>query len=261
MNQPAKDHAFVLRALLAAAHIVTSIAAVEARLGSINLSIDLACYTLALSQISLAGIWVVMGRSLTVVRWSALIALFGLWLPLLWRPFEDNYLLLNGMAWQAAALIVAMLAMHWRGLRMINILSIARADEVEPASKSATGTAPRQFHLEHLFLLTTIVAACVGAGRFLNLSSSAWRMTLLLGLANAAVATATCWAMFSTRNFLTRLALLLVVVPLAAAALCFGLGMYRWPFVVLSMLHCLVVAVSLWIFRLCGFRLVHAYEL
>src|SRR5688500_2487762 len=102
MNQPTQDPAFILRALLAAAHITASIAAAEA-MSRFDAAVDpprLVCFALAMAQISLASIWVVTGRTLALLRWGALIALFGLWLPLLWRDFEDNYVLLNNMVWQ-----------------------------------------------------------------------------------------------------------------------------------------------------------------
>jgi hypothetical protein len=257
MNDPAQDQPFVLKALLAAAHLVTSVAAAESMSKGVDLDFDLARLVgcaLAMSQISLASIWVVMGRSRVVFRWGALITLYGFWSHFLWRPFEDNYVVLNNMVWQAAALILAMWALHWRGLRMIDLLSLATPDDRGPTSTAVRGEA-RQFHLEHLFLITTVVAACVGAGRFMNFSGSSWRTTLILGLANAGVATALCWAIFSTRQFSQRLGLILAAVPLGGCALWFSSHWWE-PIAGLYTLHCLLAALSLWIFRLCGYRLV-----
>ncbi len=253
MDQPAKDHAFVLRALLAAAHIVASIAAAEAMPGPTDVGFDYArqaTYTLAWSQISLACIWVVMGQTLVLIRWVALLTVFGFWLPLQWRPFENNFVPLNIMVWQTAGLVLILVALHWRGLRIVNVLS----------TRDKEAVAAKQFHLEHLFLVTTVVAAGVGAARFLDFDLG-WRRTLLVGLANAAAATAVGRAMLSTQHALIRSGLTLVAVFVVTGIVSWFFS-HEWaPLVGLFVLHCLFLAISLWIFRLCGFRLCRSCEL
>jgi hypothetical protein len=254
MNQPAQDHAFILRALLAAAHITGSIAAAEAMPGPTDGGFDYArqaTYALAWSQVSLACLWVVMGQTFVLIRWVALVTVFGFWLPLQWRPFENNFVPLNIMVWQAAGLVLLLVALHWRGWRIVNVLSTRDNQE---------GVAAKQFHLEHLFLITTVVAAGVGAGRFLDFDLW-WRRALLLGLANAAAATVICRAMLSTQHASIRFGLTFVAVFVVTGVFSWLMS-YEWePLVGLYVLHSLLLAISLWIFRLCGFRLCRSCEL
>jgi hypothetical protein len=256
MNQQAREHAFVLAALLAAAHMLVSITAVEAMSKSTTIDFDYArivSYALAMSQISLAAIWAVVGRTMVLLRWGALVVLYAVWSSLLWRPFEDIFVPLNSLVWQAAGLIAAMLVLHWRGLRMMSIVQQPIRLSIDDALPAATG--PRQFHLEHLFLLMTAVAACVGTSRLLGFAASSWRISSLLGLANAGAAAAICWAIFAPRQFLLRLGVSLGAVFTGGCAL--GLVAHGWqPLAGLYLFHGLLLAVSLWIFRLCGFRLV-----
>src|SRR5262245_60427547 len=102
MDQTVKEQAFVLKALLAAAHVVTSVAAIDT-MSRAGLGFDYgraASCALAMSQISLASMWIVAGQTRPLFRWGTLFGLFAFWLPQLWRDLDDNYVLLNNLIWQ-----------------------------------------------------------------------------------------------------------------------------------------------------------------
>jgi hypothetical protein len=142
---------------------------------------------LALSQCVLLATWAVLGTSPFALRILALAAGVGAWPLALDSVFHlprDNrwYVLFTTHA------ALALLGALWHRLRGIRWMMLNGRDA---RGRSAALSAPWQFSLAHLFVITSFAALAAVQIRQSNLTSAVWVHLTLLAGSSAAIGTAT----------------------------------------------------------------------
>ena len=220
-------------------------------------------FSLSMAQVSLVALWAglagksapwrVIGLVLVVVLWTALLAaVLDYASPREIASFWTVLLLA-----QAVAIFMPLSVARAVGLRMV---SVGDLDAVKAAS---TGRSRLQFSLGYLLAWTTAVAVTLGLLKYtvdyrtLFPYPGVWWKLFVLAVGHAAIALAALWALLGTRWLGLRLPALFLIT--AAAIVCDS-WLARldpfWASALLCLVQALWLAGSLWVFRVCGYRVV-----
>jgi hypothetical protein len=205
----------------------------------------------AFAQTSIFAIWLGIGRGPLIVRLAALIAVIAFWSCVLSTVWTF------GLASLSASVVLGVLLLRALGY----VLSI-----VDPAGPSAAGDSRFQFSLWDVFLwMTAAAGVAYGARYFDNIGYAPWFATALITLPFSITAVWALWSVLSLGNPAGRIVLLVGIAFLLGAV-----GHY-WRIADAAMsqkvvhcaanggmcvLHALVIAAVLFVFRMAGYRLV-----
>lgn len=202
---------------------------------------------LAFSQISLATIWAGTARRRVWLKFLSVPATMAAWLVVFIQVGPgDAMTILWLFGVQFLGVIFPLLVARLLGVRL------AIPETVAGSSR------PLQFSIGHLMLLTAAVAGVVAIGRNLDVPNMGSEREILLAPAFSLIALLAVWAALGTGRILFRLLLLLMLAP------AIGVGMAQllmpatdqlFAFALLNGLQAVLLAGSLWIFRLGGYRL------
>jgi len=211
-------------------------------------SLPLALFVgLAFAQSSLLGIWAGLGGG----AW---------WLRLVGLAVASSCL--------AVGVCICVNELEWAGFFLFTftavvlmvVLAIFRCFRFRicfPASEFDART-ELQFGIRHLLILTVVVAVTFAVGRHVRLSLSDIQMlprVVIIASAPFLVGVLSPWAMFGERLLVIRGVILLVIAAGAGWGLdrMLGIGSAFW--VVISLAEAVLLMASLFVVRLCGYRL------
>lgn len=267
MNEPVANredaiaHSYQLRVLVPlwlVATLLVNTACLAAVAGMSSWQFNLLTATLlalAFSQISLAAIWAGLGAGRFVLRFIAAIAVAGGWLGLLSWVGPNATELLGLLGLQMLCVCGPLLLARVFGIRL------TRGDQTPLDHR------PLQFGIAHIMAWTTVVAAMMGLARVIPLPSQNAVRELMLGPIFATLALLAVWAALGTSHVGLRLLVVLLASPLL------GLGAYKMltppqapqefplEFALMTGLQGVLLAGSLWIFRLGAYRLTRKSKL
>jgi hypothetical protein len=204
---------------------------------------------LAFSQISLAAIWAGLGAGRFLLRLITAVAVGAGWLGLLSLVGPNPRGLLALLGLQILCVCGPLLLARAFGIRLMH------------RDRIPLGRRPLQFGIAQIMLWTAIIAVLLGLGRVVPLPEQISDREMMLGPIFASLALLAVWAALGTSHVALRLMVVLSVSPLL------GIGaqvflMRPQPskdnlleFAVMTGLQGVLLAGSLWIFRLGGYRL------
>jgi len=225
----------------------------------------LTIYALATSQASLAAIWLALGRSWLSLRLLAAVLVAVAWSVLMDFPMETAIPMLRA-AW--FTLLATQMALAGIPLALARACGLSVAQErtrFAPVDAHAA-LRPAQFSLLYLLSWITSVAVMLGTVQWvcLGLSFRAWHdledfdLVLVIAAGNALLALAVLWGALGARWLIVRV----LLPPVLAVAVVFAIAAIALhevdlpPFVVFYFLEMLLLASSLAVVRIAGYRLV-----
>ena len=216
---------------------------------------------LALSQVSLAGIWAGLGKKSTPWRLAAAVLLPVLWSRALQKVTRENAV----AAWLAltltpALLVVAVLFIARRvGVRLVRGAEGARIE---------TSGQGLQFSLRDLFAWTTATAVVLGIAKWLTPWESLWlpeglSRIMLVSISTTAIPFSALWTALGRKRLSARM-ISLLAIPAGLVLLVFGRPYFcsyapttrdLVDFPLFFAVETFLLLGSLWVFRVAGYRL------
>lgn len=216
------------------------------------------CAAVRYTQLSLAGVWLVLGRTSGPLRLLGVATVVAVW-STVWLLFVDdsaglaNWLAANSLMLLCAA--AGMLVLRLSGMRIIDLY--------QPDDPPTRPYAPRQFSILYLLGWITVVAIVLGVAKYLLAGRRVspglvdqWEDLAFLG-GQTAITVVTVWAVLSTVAIQKRVLGLVVCIALAYGANSVAFTHDELPVAALfPALEALLLAAVLVVIRVLGFRLV-----
>ena len=220
---------------------------------------DILFFALPFSQISVAGIWLALGRAPSPLRILGAGGVLIGWISL--AHYQESFLLPSEYAILFLAILASVTALalvaRLRGFRFTEISASASKDIANPG--------PWQFTIARMLAWTTVLAILLGVLKWIGVFSEypQWSPVeslvalVLLGPGRAVVALAALWAAFGTRLIIARI---LVLALAEAASISFPYltgspGPLDLRLLAVLALEAAFLLGSLLFFRLLGYRL------
>jgi hypothetical protein len=214
--------------------------------------------TLAFGQTSLAAIYAGLGAGPFLARCgiaAGAVLAWG-WMLDAWRPQRDHdhHYFHVSLAVQTLFVWLPLWSMRLTGVRLINT---EHGNPSRPFDDQ-----PMQFTLRHLMLASTGLAILLTGLRSADLSSGDWKQLLVISAGFAAVALIAVWTALGTSATAFRPIVLTVLAPSLGVAMDWnltrlgGIGI----FFTIDTAQAALVAGSLWIFRMGGYRMMRVIQ-
>ena len=218
-------------------------------------------FALAFSQVSLASIWVALGRLSAPWRLTGAFLVVAAWSVAL------SYNLLaywDTIEWMAMLLIQALVILGPMLVLRASGVSCVRATEESPATEGQDDHGKRQFSLRYLFAWITATAIVLGIAQYSTRQETLppWNYNLwgeagVFAAVHIVITCSSLWIAFGTRWLILRVILLAMIV-LATA-----IGPHLLNYIaddrsiaisLMFGMELLLMLVSFWVIRVAGYR-------